>query len=373
LESSQTDSTDLVPPRSVDDDLPIDDRDDRSRPTQREGLPSHYRMRAERHYVDALAAASGVPIRMIATAQFAAPVVESNSALDALEKSIRVHGIIQPLLVRKRHAQYEIIAGKRRFAAAVALGLTEVPCVLHQVDDAAAAALAAAENLRAQPAQTSLRAAVGAQISEAIGHIADDIARLQTSVAVLRSAPGGFERGVNADLIAAQAARTLWLANTAALLAGGKCRPGRRRPLASILEDLVRQFEPECRLAGLRIAVDGTTPAANLDDSFVTVALTTAVMMTLSLVEQIPAPVVEIHTRLLDDGSVAAEVIQRHVSASPDIVGRFVTRTRSAWTPMIFGLGTMALEHATAAHGGAADLVSLDEGGTAIQVTFCRL
>src|SRR5581483_375166 len=185
----------------------------------------------------------------------------------------------------KHHARYEVIAGKRRFAAAVALGLTEVPCVLHQVDDTAAAALSAAENIRVNSGSGSLRAAIGTQIAEAVGRIADDVARLQTSVVALRGASEGFERATTADLLAAQAARTAWLANTAALLASGRCRQGKRRPLASIVDDLVRQLEPECRLAGLRIDASQSTLSTPVDDSFVGLAIASAIMLTLSLVE----------------------------------------------------------------------------------------
>ena len=373
FESAQTetsDSFDVTLPQSAGTEPLESEEKAAPRPAQREGLPAHYRMRAERHYVDSITAASaGVPIRLIPLSQFEPPDVAAN--LDGLVKSVRVHGIIQPLIVRKRQARYEVIAGRRRFAAAATLGLTEVPCVLHQVDDATAASLSAAENIRA-PHEGSLRAAVGAQIAEAIGRVADDVARVQGSLAVLRSAPEGYERSVSADLVAAQAFRTLWLANTAALLTGGKLRPGKRRPLSAILDELLRQFEPECRLTGLKLEMGTAAPAVTVDDGFVTIALSGAVMMTLSLLDQAPQPVVQIQAHQLDAG-IAIHVVQHQVPASQDIIDRFTTRTRSAWTPMIFGLGAMALEHATAAHGGASDLVALEDGGSSIQLTFCRL
>jgi hypothetical protein len=372
FEAPHTDTFDLPIPNTVDDDT-VDVTDKPSeRPPQREGLPAHYRMRAERHYVDSITSASaGVPIRLLALTKFA-PLPESSVPPDALMKSIRVHGIIQPLLVRKQHAQYEVIAGKRRFAAAAALGLTEVPCVLHQVDDEAAAALSAAENLHVNQPPAALRASVGAHIAEAISRIADDAGRLQASLEALRAAPDGFERTIAGDLSAAQAARIQWLANTAALLAGGRCRPGKRRPFAAIVDDVVRRFEPESRLAGLRIDVESESSMPAIDDCFVTAALTSAVMLTLSLLEHVPQPVIRIITEPLEPGGVSVHVLQHHVPASPDVVERFTTRSRSVWTPMIFALGALALEHATAAHGGAADLLPLDENGSAIQLTFCR-
>jgi ParB/RepB/Spo0J family partition protein len=375
FDASQTDTLDVPMDRTPDDEVAEDDPSrELSRPVQREGLPAHYRMRAERHYVDSIASgAGGVPIRLIAVSQFEVPSTDAAAGLEPLVKSIRVHGIVQPLLVRKRQSRYEVIAGRRRFAAAVSLGLTEVPCVLHQVDDETARALAQSENIRAAAAASSLRATMGAHISEALGRIADDLGRLQSAVDMLRRAPDNLQRSVAADLMSAQAARTSWLAHTAALLAGGKIRQGLRRPLSTIADDVIRQFESESRLAGLRIELTSDAPALIVDDRFVSSALTAAIMMTLTLLEHTPQPRVDVQLRALDEGGFAAHVVQRLVPASPDIVERFTSRTRSAWTPMVFALGAMALEHATAAHGGAADLVPLEEVGSAIQLTFCRL
>src|SRR5271170_5013750 len=50
--------------------------------------------------------------------------------LDELSNSIRTHGIIQPLLVRRKGGNYELIAGERRFRAAKLAGLLEVPAII---------------------------------------------------------------------------------------------------------------------------------------------------------------------------------------------------------------------------------------------------
>lgn len=374
FESSPADTYNPTLPRSMDDDASETDRKT-ERPPQREGLPAHYRMRAERHYVDSITSGSaGVPIRLIPLSQFDQPPAPPATGFDPLIKSIRQHGIIQPLLVRKRVASYEVIAGRRRFAAAAALGFTEVPCVLHQVDDAAAEALAAAENIHLSAGQQgSTRAGVGTETVEAAACIAEDLARLRISLGALRTMPDGFERSVTVDLASAQALRALWLANSTALLAGGKHPTGRRRPLSSILDDVVRLFEPECRLTGLRLDATNLAPPLTLDDGLVTVALTGAVMVTLTLLDGVSQPVVELATRALEGGGVSAEVVQRHVSATPDLAGQFAARTRAAWTPMLFGIGARALEQATAAHAGTSELVVLEDVGTAIQLTFCRV
>ena len=70
-------------------------------------------------------------------------------ALSELADSIREHGVIQPLTVRKLSSgYYQIIAGERRWRAARLAGLTEVPAVVIEADDQKAAELALVENLQ---------------------------------------------------------------------------------------------------------------------------------------------------------------------------------------------------------------------------------
>ena len=70
-------------------------------------------------------------------------------ALEELAESIRQHGLIQPLAVRKLPSgYYQIIAGERRWRAARIAGLDTVPVVVMDVDDRAAAEIAMVENLQ---------------------------------------------------------------------------------------------------------------------------------------------------------------------------------------------------------------------------------
>ena len=69
--------------------------------------------------------------------------------LDDLAESIRVHGIIQPLTVRRLSTgYYQIIAGERRWRAAKAAGLQEVPAVIIEADDRKVMELGLIENLQ---------------------------------------------------------------------------------------------------------------------------------------------------------------------------------------------------------------------------------
>ena len=68
--------------------------------------------------------------------------------LRELSESIRCYGILNPLTVRLRCGKYELVAGERRLRAAKLAGLTEVPCLLVDVDMQDAGLLALVENLQ---------------------------------------------------------------------------------------------------------------------------------------------------------------------------------------------------------------------------------
>jgi ParB family transcriptional regulator, chromosome partitioning protein len=72
----------------------------------------------------------------------------SAEALSELADSIREQGIVQPLIVRERAGQFELIAGERRWRAAQLLQLPEVPVIVRQADDRAVLELALIENLQ---------------------------------------------------------------------------------------------------------------------------------------------------------------------------------------------------------------------------------
>ena len=71
-------------------------------------------------------------------------------ALRELAASIRRHGILQPLTVRRRNGVWELVAGERRLRAARLAGLETVPCIEAEVDDRESALLALVENLQRQ-------------------------------------------------------------------------------------------------------------------------------------------------------------------------------------------------------------------------------
>lgn len=72
----------------------------------------------------------------------------NETELEELSESIREHGVLQPLLVRKKGDEFEIIAGERRYQASKIAGLSELPVIIKDVDDQKMLELALIENLQ---------------------------------------------------------------------------------------------------------------------------------------------------------------------------------------------------------------------------------
>lgn len=117
------------------------------------GLPPNRRMRHDRHFVDELAQRMGEGIgRMVRTTAITANQDQPRSSLgdlDDLQSSIHTHGVLEPLLVRPLDGgRFSLVSGERRFHAAMAVGLAEVPCIELRVTDQQALEIALIENLQ---------------------------------------------------------------------------------------------------------------------------------------------------------------------------------------------------------------------------------
>ena len=74
--------------------------------------------------------------------------VFDDKALHELAASIKEHGVIQPIIVRKLGDKYEIIAGERRYKATIIAGFTKIPAIIRNLDDKETAKVALLENLQ---------------------------------------------------------------------------------------------------------------------------------------------------------------------------------------------------------------------------------
>ena len=91
-----------------------------------------------------------LPVRAIRPNPAQPRKIFREEALQELAQSIRQHGILQPLSVRRIGTSYELIAGERRLRAGVLAGLTEIPCIVMNMDDKESGMTALVENLQRQ-------------------------------------------------------------------------------------------------------------------------------------------------------------------------------------------------------------------------------
>lgn len=89
-----------------------------------------------------------VPIEDIIPNRFQPRLAFDEEGLKELSESIKQHGIIQPLVLRRLGDKYEIIAGERRYKASIMAGLRTVPAVISNIDDNQSAEIALVENIQ---------------------------------------------------------------------------------------------------------------------------------------------------------------------------------------------------------------------------------
>ena len=120
----------------------------------RRGLPAGIRMRHDAHYVEELSSQSPTTIGRLIAVEALDPNPEQPRVeigdLTELTTSVREKGVLEPLLVKpiQQKGRWMIIAGERRWRAACAAGLREVPCIEMDVDEAAVAEIALIENMQ---------------------------------------------------------------------------------------------------------------------------------------------------------------------------------------------------------------------------------
>jgi ParB family chromosome partitioning protein len=119
---------------------------------RRIGLPTTVRMRHDTHFVDQLVRPSGESIGQVVPLEEIAPNPDQPRQnlgdLSELVASIREKGVLEPLLVRKVGGRFQIIAGERRYRAALEADLDEVPCIVREASDAEVMEIALIENLQ---------------------------------------------------------------------------------------------------------------------------------------------------------------------------------------------------------------------------------
>ena len=145
------------------------------------GLPESLRMRHDAHYVETLAASAATPVgRMVAIDLVDPNPDQPRQAMGDLSEliaSIAEKGIIEPLVVRQRGPRYQIIAGERRYHAAVQSGLQELPVVVRDVDDTEMLEIALVENIQRKDLTPFEESEALQSLGQRCGYTHEDLAK----------------------------------------------------------------------------------------------------------------------------------------------------------------------------------------------------
>jgi len=138
-------------------------------------------MRHDAHYVETLAASAGAPVgRLVPIDQVDPNPDQPRQAMGDLAElvsSVTEKGIIEPLVVRQRGPRYQIIAGERRYHAAVQAGLLELPVVIRDVDDGEMLELALIENIQRKDLTPFEESEAMQGLAQKFGYTHEDLAK----------------------------------------------------------------------------------------------------------------------------------------------------------------------------------------------------
>lgn len=151
--------------------------------TTKRGLPDRAKMRHDSHFVDELARRSSASIGSMIPLELIEPNPDQPRTmlgnLEELTSSIREKGVLEPILVRAAGPnRYQIISGERRFRAASAAGLGEIPAIEMDADDREALEIALVENIQRKDL-TAFEEAEGFQLlQEKFGYTHEQISQV---------------------------------------------------------------------------------------------------------------------------------------------------------------------------------------------------
>ncbi len=149
--------------------------------SSRRGLPTGLSMRHDAHYVEELTQGSTTHVGRLIPIDKLDPNPDQPRTeigdLTELTASISEKGVLEPLLVKPMMGRWMIIAGERRWRAATAAGLVELPCIEMDVDESAVAEIALIENMQRKDLTPWEEADGLRALCERFGYTHEDVAR----------------------------------------------------------------------------------------------------------------------------------------------------------------------------------------------------
>ena len=356
----------------------VDFEAEREGPPSREGLPPGFRMRHDAHYVEQLASRpGGPPLRQIAVKDIDVPRGADPEGLAPLTDSIAKVGILQPLLVRSRGGRFELIAGARRLAAAVAAGLKTVPCLVHDADDRRVRALAEADNLRVEEETTELaeqQEAQGRLVAAAAREVVIGVDTIASCLGLVSDQGRTLRERVALDLARGEVHRASWLAQAChALVSPPKVTRTTLDPWA-VLERVSATFRPDSRFVGVTLSIERGEgrPRVSADEPLLRLALVGAIGGAVALAREADhdALVLGAGVRVAAD-LVYFDVAQTRVPVPAAKLARLLDgKVIDAPAGADAVVGFAVARQVAALHGGRLDATTIEPAGCRISLGF---
>jgi ParB family chromosome partitioning protein len=145
------------------------------------GLPDFVKSKFDNHFVEEISARTRTPvIRNIPIDRIVTNTLQPRKDfgdLTEMADSIKEKGILEPVLIRPRNGKFEIVAGERRYRAAKLAGLTQIPCIEHDIADNEALELSIIENIQRKDLSIYEQAFSLNSLSEIYGYTHQEIAQ----------------------------------------------------------------------------------------------------------------------------------------------------------------------------------------------------
>jgi len=216
----------------------------------------------------------------------------------------------------------------------------------------------------------------GARRTDALlGQVAQALATIESTATALGSDPTIVARRVNLDLIRSHAWRASWLIRADAIVRGGRQAQLRRRPLGSILGQLRTGFGPDCRLNGLTVHMHTSDWEAvvSVDEEVLITGIAAAIFATVDLLGAGEPGTITVSVVTSAGSPLTIAVTQHDALVQTGLDSRFFD---ASWHDRPGGwqaaLAASTIRAAAKQHGGDAEFLITEQGGSSIQFTFGR-
>ncbi len=267
-----------------------------------------------------------LPYELLKIADIHVPEYLASVVPESLVEWMREHGPLQPVVVRRRGAGYELVIGSRTVAAAKEAGLTRLPCQIAELDDDAARVLAV---LDAPPSQRPDASAASEPdwsmvLGPALGAIADSLGAARSCWGLSSEGTARPYHRTVSQVTQVELQRATWLVEALRVLGDRPVLQKTTQNLGSLLDRVFRATRAERRLADTRLLANLSEASVvfSVDEALVTMAYGGILQAMLALVGDAAHAVVRCEVRLRESGAVV-EFSQDCSEVSHQLLGRF--------------------------------------------------